>query len=268
MSIISISRPAFSGGQELAECVAEKLGYRCISREVLVEAARSHGVPVEKLAKTLDEVPGIFKRMRIERVHYLVYVQEALVKAVQGERIVYHGLAGHLLLRGVPHVLKVRVIAGMEPRTEAAMDRLECSRDQAMEFIRNSDTKRDKWLKMYYDVDRNDPSLHDVIINLDRIRLPSACEIVCVAASRKEFQTTPESSKRLKDLMLSTEVRARIASDGSVQDDGVEIEADDGVITIGGTVHSMPDADKVRELVRLAPGVKDIKSEMRVHAQL
>ncbi len=36
MSIITISRGVFSGGEALAECVAVRLGYRCIDRDTLV----------------------------------------------------------------------------------------------------------------------------------------------------------------------------------------------------------------------------------------
>ena len=36
MPIVTITRGAFSGGQALAEQVASIVGYRCVSREVLV----------------------------------------------------------------------------------------------------------------------------------------------------------------------------------------------------------------------------------------
>jgi len=264
MAIITISRGTFSGGKALAECVAERLGYRCISREVLVKAAREHGVPLERLSKALNEVPGILERMSLERVHYLAYVQEALIKEVRDERLVYHGLAGHLLLKGVPHILKVRVIANMEFRIKAAMERRNLNRHDAIEFIKKIDVRRDKWVSFLYNVNRNDPSMYDLTINLDRISLSSACDIVCLNASQGEFQTTPESQEHLADLILSTEVRTKIASDSDIIDDRIEIDAHNGIITIGGTVYSFEDTDRVRELVRQQPGVKDIESRLRV----
>lgn len=268
MAIITISRGTFSGGQSLAECVAAKLGYRCLSREVLVEAAGDHGIPLEKLSKALSDTPGILGGMSLERVHYLRFIQEALVKAVKDEKVVYHGLAGHLLLREVPHILRVKVIANMEFRTKAAMDRMQLSHEQAIEFIKKIDEKRDKWVRFLYHVDRNDPSLYDLVINLDRIDLPSACEIICLIAGQKEFQPTPESQKRLDDLVLSTEVRAKIAEDGTIADGEIEVDVDDGIVTIGGKAQSFGDADKIREIVRDMPGVKEINSNMQVRAQL
>ena len=47
MSIITISRGTFSGGKAIAECVAENLGYACVSREILSDAAETYGVSAE-----------------------------------------------------------------------------------------------------------------------------------------------------------------------------------------------------------------------------
>ena len=49
MPIITIYQGASGEGQELAEAVAESLGYRCVGREVLVEASRRYGIPEAKL---------------------------------------------------------------------------------------------------------------------------------------------------------------------------------------------------------------------------
>ena len=44
MSIITISHEAFGDGRAVAERVAAILGYRCISREVLVKASQCYGM--------------------------------------------------------------------------------------------------------------------------------------------------------------------------------------------------------------------------------
>jgi cytidylate kinase len=265
MAIITISRGTFSGGKELAECVASRLGYRLLSREVLVKAAAEFGVPLDKLSQALTDKPGRLERMRPERVHYLAYIQAALCREVQNDRIVYHGHAGHLLLRGVPHVLSVRVIANMEFRIKAAMERNNISWNEAIEFIKERDEARAKWTRFLYHVDWLDPSLYDLVINLERTSLEGACELVCLTAAKEEFQPTPESQKRLDDLLLATEVRAKIAADESIADEGIEVEAHDGIITIGGKLHSSKDAVKLTGLARQYPGVRDV--ELKTGAQ-
>jgi hypothetical protein len=44
MAIITISRGSYSKGKEVAEKVAEHLGYECLSREVILDASgqRTH----------------------------------------------------------------------------------------------------------------------------------------------------------------------------------------------------------------------------------
>ena len=66
MAIITISRGTNSGGQSLAECVSKRLGYRCVSRELLVQAAKDYGVEEEMLSKALEGKPGILERMQVK----------------------------------------------------------------------------------------------------------------------------------------------------------------------------------------------------------
>ena len=90
MAIITISRGTFSGGQQLAECVAEKLGYRCISREVLLKAAGEYGIPEEELSRALSKKPGILERLTSERDHYLACIKAALYKEAKNDNLIYH----------------------------------------------------------------------------------------------------------------------------------------------------------------------------------
>ncbi len=267
MAIITISRGTYSGGKELAEAIAKKLGYRCLAREVLVEAAARYGVPLEKLNRAMNDKPGILEGMTLERAHYLALVRAALAGAARDEQLVYHGHAGHLLLSGVPHVIRVKVIAGMEYRIQAAMERKKLTREQAIAHIKKMDQDRIKWTKFLYGVDWNDMSLFDLLINIDKIGMGNACNIVTMIAQRPEFQPTAESAKILKDLVLATEVRAKIAAQGNIPDDEVEITANDGVITITGTARSLEDADRIREIARSHPGVKEIVSKLRTPIQ-
>jgi len=232
----------------------------------LVRAALEYNVPLDKLEEAVVEEPRFLERLTTERIHYLTYVRATLCKEVKGDKVVYHGLAGHLLIRGLPHLIRVRVIADMEFRIKAAMERNRMTRKEAIDYIKKVDEKRVKWTKFLYNVDWHDPSLYDIVINLENLGISEACDIVSQAVSLERFKTTPEAQKLMDDLVLSTEVRAIIASNKEITDSGIEVEAKDGVIILGGTVGSLQDADKIRELARAVPGVKDLDSKMKVSA--
>ena len=67
MAIITISRGSLSGGRKTAECLAATLGYPCLGREILQEAAGKLGVPAEDLTGKLEAPPSLFARLTQER---------------------------------------------------------------------------------------------------------------------------------------------------------------------------------------------------------
>jgi cytidylate kinase len=265
MAIISISRGTFSGGENLAGCVAERLGYHRINGEVLGETARQYGITEEKLSEAIGEAPGVMEHLHSEKKRYLACYRAALIREVKDDNAVYYGHAGHFFLDGAPHLIRVRVIANMEFRIRALTEHSNLTREEAIHLIKTLDEKRLRWTRSLYHVDWHHPSLYDVVINLHQVALPGACDIVCHTASMGRYKVTPESRKAMEDLALSCHLEAAVSNNKSISGaKNVTIKADGGVVTIEGTVESIVDADKVRMLVRKTPGVKEINSRMRV----
>ena len=264
MAIITISRGTFSGGTNLAELLSEKLKCTHITRETLVSIAKDKGVSLKKLSQALDEKPGLLESMA-ERVHYLTYIQQALAKAIKDEdNVVYDGLAGHLLLKDIPNILRVKVIANMDYRIEAAMERMKFNtRKDAYDFIKNIDNKRDKWTRALYQRDWQDPLLYDLVINLEQMSFNSASEVVYHAASQSEFERTQDMQKEIIDFSLCTDVRAAIAADYTIDDSNIDVEVKDGIVTLEGTIDNLEQAARIKSMVQKIPGVKEIDSRMQ-----
>jgi cytidylate kinase len=262
VAIITISRGAYSGIEALAERLGDELGYRLLSREeLLVNTAEEFGASQSQLESALKHKPGLLEGRGLTRLHYIHCVQAVIAKAVQGDNLVYHGEAGHLLLRGIPHHLRVMLLANMENRIGAVMEQCNLTRQKAIEYVKKLDEDRDKWGKWVHGVDTSDPATFDLVINLERVPVPSAIAIIAQTASR-DFQTTPESQTIVDDLVLASEIRAKMGLDRSISDDRIEVEASDGIVTITANARSLADADKVRQLARQVPGVKNIKSKI------
>ena len=101
-------------------------------------------------------------------------------------------------------------------------------------------------------------------MNLDRVDLEGATDIVVRLGALDEYQPTEQSQRAMGDLVLSTHIKALIAADGSVSDGHLEITSDGGIISISGTVDSIMDADKIRTIVGSTPGVVDLVSKLNV----
>ena len=227
MAIITISRGCFSHGKEIAERVAKTLGYECLSLEFLMEASQFFQVPEKKLMESIHDAPGILERITHVREKFLSYIQAALLEHVKKDNVVYHGYAGHLLIPEVPHVLKVRVIAEMEDRITFLQDRRQMSREEAVDFIDSEDKHRAEWNHYFFKIDMSDPQLYDMVLNIGRLRIEDACEIICTAARRESYRTTPTSEKTIRDLALSSHVRAAIQD---ICD--AEVTSNDGILHI------------------------------------
>jgi len=193
VAIITISRGSLSGGRALAECLSERLSYPNLGREVLQEAAEALGASEEVFRGKYETTPGIWARLTHEREKYILAVQTALAEWCTRGDLVYHGLSGHHLLKSLPGVLKVRLIAPMEKRIQALLEtHHQMTQAQAESFIQNVDQDRARWVRVMYDADVYDSSIYDLTINLKRHSIPSACETIATAAAQPRFQITDE----------------------------------------------------------------------------
>jgi hypothetical protein len=94
MPIITIYQAASAEGLELAETVAQAVGYRCVGREVLVAASRRYGIPEAKLNEIVEKGPCWWERLLQDLRPYRVALQAALCELAQDGKLVYHGHLG------------------------------------------------------------------------------------------------------------------------------------------------------------------------------
>lgn len=259
MSIITISRGSYSSGKEIAEKVAERLGYQVTSREAYIEASQKYNVPELKLVRAINEAPSMFNRFSFEKEKYLAYIWAAIVRHLRNDNMVYHGLAGHFLLMGVSHVLKVRIIADMGTRVANEMKRENISEKEARHILMKDDEERRKWSKSLFGIDTWDPSLYDFVLNISKLTVDDAVDIIEHTVKLKHFQTTPESKKAMNDLWLACEVKAVLLD---VKPD-IEVSASDGIVLVKTRAHISQEEHLVEELKKAGKRIAGVK-EVRV----
>lgn len=231
MSVITISRGCHSRGREIAQEVAGRLGYACVSREILLDASEIFNASELKLENAIHDAPSLLDRFTNGKERYVAYVRAALLKFLKEDNVVYHGLAGHFFVRDIAHCLKVRVLADMKDRVALEMGRGGVSEKAAVQRLQQDDEERRKWGKWLYGIDTSDPGLYDLVLHLGRLGTGDAAEIVCRAARLHCFGTTAESKKAMEDLAVAAGVQAALVEDYP----GIDVIAASGKITITGT---------------------------------
>lgn len=229
MSIITISRGSYSRGKEVAEKVASNLGYECISRDILLEASKEFNIPEIRLIRALHDAPSILEKFIHGKERYVSYIRKTLLQRIQKDNVVYHGLAGHYLLLNIPNVLRIRITADLDERVKEEVKRENISEEKARSILKKDDDERRRWGLSLYGIDTWDSSLYDMVIQIKKVTVEEAADLICHTVQKPQFQTTPESKKILADSLLSATVHAALVQILPK----IVIEANDGVVSIG-----------------------------------
>ena len=273
MSIVTISRGTFSGGEALAQCLAKKSGLPAVSSEVIMEAATLYGISESEISHQLKQGPRVWERLLGEKRRlFIIALQSAMAeRAVKGD-FIYYGLAGHFLLHYVPNVLKVRLVAPLSHRIKNEMEKKNLTEEAAKEYIQKVDEERKLWTKFFYNVDWTDPSLYDMVINLENLTLDTACGMIMHVLSQPEFQTSPEKKKVIEDFALSRQVKAKIALNERTRGIALHVSAKDGNVSIHGKFYTTvgmfatglrQTEAEIRTIAKSHPGVKDVRVNLQ-----
>jgi cytidylate kinase len=237
------------------------LGYTSLGREELIDAATKEGIQVGRLEMAMMK-QGITERLAPERDHYLAFTTAYLCdKAMEGG-LVYHGRTGHLLLPGISHVLRVRVLAAEEFRIEAVMRDLNLDRKKALRYIQEVDEDRRRWVRSMYGVSWEDAANYDVVLNLAQMNIENASTMLMNMAQLPDFQMTPASRRRTEDLWLAAKARVMLARDERTHRASIKVRADNGVVNVTYLPQDAKVAAAIPEVCKGLPGANKIRTTM------
>jgi len=261
MSIITITRGAFSGGPELAELVAAKLGYRCVSREVLMQASQRYGIPEAKFTEILDTAPRWWERWQEGLRLYRIVLQAAMCEVGQGGNLVYHGHAGQDLFPGIRHVLRVYLTAPMAYRVEQVQTREGMSEAAALHYIEQVDKARTRRLQALFGGDWRDPSRYDLVMNVGQMSLESAAHLIVEATRRPEYQPTAESERAFQDLTIAARVQAALILSPKTRNLTINVDVDGGRVRLSGILANLDLEPEITRIAGAIPGVAGVDAE-------
>ena len=154
--IITVSRQLGSGGTELAELVADRLGYTLFDKEVIDVVAREAGVQRE-IVEGLDErtrngieqwVDGVLHRRIVTSQDFVRSLVKVLITVARTGSAVVVGRGANFILAGEP-ALHVRVVAGEEYRLRRLMRIQGIDRKEAGPMLEKADRERSEFVQRY-----------------------------------------------------------------------------------------------------------------------
>lgn len=262
MQIICVSMGTYRGARELAEDLSRKMGYSCLCRDDLVEAATREGIQVGKLEMSTIKPRAFTERLARERDHYLAFSRAYLCEKAREDDLVYYGRSGHLLLPGVDHVLRVRVVQDMERRIQAIVEGMGMEREKAVRYIREVDEDRALWVRSMYGISVEEPINYDLTVNLQEMSVANAASVLVGTAQLPDFQMTPASEKALRDIHVGAKARLALARDKRTHAAALKVRADGGVVNVSYRPQDAAMAEFIPGVLETVEGIRDVRITM------
>jgi len=265
MSVITVSRELGSGGGEIAKGVAQKLSYNYVDREIILEAAKSYSVPEKKLEEVFTKRPRFIERFVEDQKIYLIFIEDIILKFALKDNIVIVGSGGHISLKNISHVLKVRLTAPLPKRVETIMKSKEWDKKKAEEMVMKNDKDRMSRMHYLYDIDWRAPTQYDIVINTESLTQECAIDMIINTIKREDFTPSDKSRRALEDKALTCNIKARLATHPLIIMSNIDIMTEERTVTITGSVFSGNEKSLVIETVKEIVGDNYIDNLSIVH---
>jgi cytidylate kinase len=232
---------------------------RCLTREDLFAVVNTHGELANQVVTSMARAAQDYSRLSALRRPYKILMQRALLEYVRQGDVAYFGYSGHLLLPGIAHAARVRILAPVRLRAELLMKRENLTEQQARERIAQVDEERSRWTRFMYGKNLKDPELFDLCINLERISFPTACCVLVNLVQQSDFRATPESLAEVENRYLSACVLAALLDNSKTFEVEVGVTAEGGHVTVEGPYLEEGDRSAVLDTARAVTGVADVQ---------
>lgn len=245
----------------IGECLAKHEGIHYVTREHLLAAVNRFGNLATRVTAGIVKATEEYEQFSELRRPYQVLMKRALLEYARQGRLAYFGYSGHLLLSKATHFVRIRLIAPMELRIARTRQRLGYSEVEARDYIHKMDQERTHWARMMYGVDIRDPGLYDVCLNIERLSLEGACDLLRKVMQQRDFQPTPESIAEVENDFIATQALASLAMDPRTHQLELGATTNDGVLRLEGPYLAEVDRGAVLSIAGSVPGVSSVEYE-------
>jgi cytidylate kinase len=268
MSIITISRQLGSLGTEIAQGVAEKLTYEYIDKKKVTEALSPYGLLAPDVEKFDERKPSFWDSFQIQKKKFLHSLEAVIYDFARKGNVVIVGRGGQVLLKDLPGVLHVRIIAPFEIRLNRIMAVEGGDEKKASRILNQSDRDSAGFLRSFFDVDWEDRSLYDLMVNTEKLSAAIGVKLIVESISSAEIQEGGKGvDAKLIDLALTQKVEVALVGIIGFGFENVAVQAKRDMVRLSGHVSSERLKEDCLRAVAQIEGVKSVDGS-QFHFQL
>ncbi|MCB2145446.1 MAG: cytidylate kinase-like family protein [Deltaproteobacteria bacterium] len=204
MAVITISRQFGAGGITLGKMIADSLGYTFADSDILQRVAKEANVSthwVESFEKEAGSklsrmISSMISKRWLDRVLadergyldeqiYLDYLVLIIAQFADEGNVVILGRGSQYILNDHPDAFHILLVNEFESRVQFIMKRYEMARNKAERLVVNEDRRRVSLYKRLGKSDYENPQLYHLVLNMGRLDLETARDMVCTLVEHK-----------------------------------------------------------------------------------
>jgi hypothetical protein len=245
MAILTITKQYGSGGGEIGLAVAEQLGYDYIPLKRIYEEARKAGDAVVKMAETVgDGIPGLWERNDWSFIGFSAFSESVILNYALKNNLVVMTRGGNILMKGVPHALRVLIIAPFDVRADRIAEREEdLGREIAGMMAKKADRAMSVTIQQEYGVNWLDPAEYDLAIDSSKQNREYIVRLLKDALLEKDKSYTEAAQGIVRMKALAAKVKAGIATNPNFLVPTLEVEPQGEKLIVRGVARN-PDQQK------------------------
>ena len=217
MAVITVSREYGSHGENIAQQVAQRLGYAYFDKGILADVANIADMTEEQIRR-YDEKDqhGLRRFLRkifvtdphfVHYPHYpgldwspdeiepvleedkvIAFFHDVVEKLWERGNVVIVGRGSQKILAAKPDTFHVRFIGRVIDRTEWIKDDEDMTYPDALEKMQTIDKQRTHYLKHHYEIDGGDPKHYHLVINTSLMTSEQAVESIITTVCNSEVK--------------------------------------------------------------------------------
>jgi cytidylate kinase len=256
MAILTIARKYASGGREVGHAISEQLNYEYVDRKTILDDMRATGKQWEERAKYFDEnYPTLWERYDWSFRGFVTLNQSYFLNSALKDKTVIMGRGGNFLLKGIPYVLRTRVIAPTEKRIEKVMEKEGVNEMSGAIYL-------------IYGKDWDNQAEYDMVFDTSVHPFDEIISSIKNALIEKEKYNTEKARRILQLRALAAKVKVEISTNPRFCISVLDVDPkEEGLIEKGlilrGIIHNQEDIKQIEDIAKKVAGDVPIECELQ-----
>ncbi len=208
--VVTIARQVGVAGEEVAQAVATRLGFRVVDYQVIQQAAQDAGVSAETVSEA-EHSPSLMTRI-LEALarnpsmpvaawadpvpiatnplftsgDYRRFIDNVIRDLASKGECVIVGHAGQVILRERFDTVRVLITGSAAHRVRRICAGMSVDEKEALKITERTDNERLDYFRRFYDTGWLTPSTYDLSVSTDHLNPQQAAEIIANLAALRE----------------------------------------------------------------------------------